>query len=431
LGEGKRQGIDVVSKRCVLVGVQLYGREKKEAEPLEELRGLADTAGVEIVGTLLQNRHHIDNKTFLGKGKVQELVELIHQTEADTVIFDSGLSPSQARNLEEALSVVIVDRNELILSIFTTHAKTHEARLQVELAQLLYQRPRLKRMWTHLERMEGAVGSRGPGEQQLETDRRLIDFRVDELRLKLSEIEKRRSLLVAQRNEHATVSLVGYTNAGKSTLMNALTGADVYIADQLFATLDTRTRNWKIPQFGEVLLSDTVGFIRDLPHNLVTSFRSTLEEARHADVLLHVVDASHPSAAHHIHTVNEVLVDIGIDGSNAILVLNKSDRVEDPSTLDALRDLGAESVLVSARTRSGIEELTRLVCDRLGSGFVTADIEAGVADGKLYAFLSQHAEVTGSDYVDDKVVYHCRIARRYLNHLPGGNAVVRLKDGAA
>src|SRR6185295_19680338 len=194
-----------------------------------------------------------------------------------------------------------------ILAIFATHARTHESKLQVELAQLLYMRPRLKRLWTHLERNEGAVGTRGgPGEQQLEIDRRLIDARVTELRHRLREVEKRRERQVSQRHDHLTVSLVGYTNAGKSTLMNALTGADVFVADQLFATLDTRTRTWNIPHLGRVLLSDTVGFIRDLPHNLVASFRSTLEEARHADLLMHVVDASSPSAEQQIETVNAV-----------------------------------------------------------------------------------------------------------------------------
>jgi GTP-binding protein HflX len=430
LGEGKRTDIEVASKRCLLVGVHVYGRERHEETPLEELRGLADTAGVEIVGTLLQNRHYLDKKTFLGKGKVEELKALLEETGADSVVFDSGLTPSQARNLEEILEVVIVDRNELILTIFNTHAKSHEARLQVELAQLLYQRPRLKRMWTHLERTEGAVGSRGPGEQQLETDRRLIDQRIDELRERLREVEKRRGLLVKQRDQHPTVSLVGYTNAGKSTLMNALTGADVYVANQLFATLDTRTRTWGIPQFGDVLLSDTVGFIRDLPHILVTSFRSTLEEARHANVLLHVVDASHPNAAQQIKTVNDVLTEIGIDGSAAILVLNKSDAVTDPTELALLRSMGEASVTISAKTGAGIADLTALVMDRLSSGFVEADIESDAGNGKLYAYLAQHAELTGQDYAENRVTYHCRIPRRYLATLPSRDTTVHIRSGA-
>ncbi len=430
MGEGKRTEIEVASKRCLIVGVHVYGRERHEETPLEELRGLADTAGVEIIGQLLQNRHYLDKKTFLGKGKVEELKLLIEETGADTVLFDSGLSPSQARNLEEELGVVIVDRNELILTIFNTHAKSHEARLQVELAQLLYQRPRLKKMWSHLERMEGAVGSRGPGEQQLETDRRLIDQRIDELRARLKEVEKRRGLLVKQRDEHPTVSLVGYTNAGKSTLMNALTGADVYVANQLFATLDTRTRTWPIPQFGDVLLSDTVGFIRDLPHILVSSFRSTLEEARHANVLLHVVDASHPNAAQQIKTVNEVLSEIEIDSAEAILVLNKADAVTDPSDLQMLRTMAQTTVTVSALTRAGLDELATLVTDRLSSGYVEADIESDAGNGKLYAYLTQHAEMTGQDYLENRVTYHCRIPRRYLATLPSNDVLVHIRTAA-
>ena len=428
MGEGKRTGIEVRAKHAILVGVLIYGRERVEREPLDELRGLAETADVEIVGTLMQNRHHFDIKTFLGKGKVEELKQLIEETKADTVLFDSGLTPTQARNLEEALGVVIVDRNELILSIFLSHAKSHEARLQVELAQLLYQRPRLKRMWTHLERTEGAVGSRGPGEQQLETDRRLIDARVDELRARLKEIEKRRELLVAQRHEHPTVSLVGYTNAGKSTLMNALTGAGVYVADQLFATLDTRTRTWHLPHWGDILLSDTVGFIRDLPHNLVTSFRSTLEEARHADLLLHVVDSSHPAAEHQIQTVNEVLSEIGIDGSQAILVLNKCDAVTDLSQLNLLRPQGIETITVSARTGQGIDSLAEAVKQRLSRGNLEVEIETSATNGRLHSYLAQHAELLSQDYADSRMTYRCRIPRRYLDRIPREDAQIQILE---
>ena len=427
----KRTELLVASQRAILVSVLLPEDRDFEPEPLEEMRGLAKTAGVIVIGTLIQNRNYTDKATLLGKGKVQELKALVDQEKPDVVIFDNNLSPGQLRNLEEELGVSIVDRSELILSIFATHARSHEAQLQVELAQLLYMRPRLKRMWSHLERLEGAVGSRGPGEQQLETDRRLIDKRVTELRSRLKEVEKRRTLQVAQRREQITVSLVGYTNAGKSTLMNALTGADVYVADQLFATLDTRTRPWVLPHWGTALLSDTVGFIRKLPHNLVASFRSTLEEARHANLLLHVVDASHPAAEHHIKTVNEVLHEIGIDNSETVLVLNKIDAVEDHSLLDVLRRLHPDAVSVSARNKLGLEQLAQVVGERLGNGSVEATLETGVGNGKLFAYLAQHAEVTDQQYNDSRTTIRFRIPQRFLATLPTQDAHVDIyRNGA-
>jgi GTP-binding protein HflX len=430
LADPKRVDLSVKQKRAILVGVVLPGAQRELEEPLDELRGLAKTAGVKEVGTLVQNRQWPDATTYLGKGKVAELKLLVELHNADTVIFDNNLSPGQMRNLEKELEKEIVDRSELILAIFATHARTHESKLQVELAQLLYMRPRLKRLWTHLERNEGAVGTRGgPGEQQLEIDRRLIDARVTELRSRLKEVEKRRERQVSQRHTYPTVSLVGYTNAGKSTLMNAITGADVYVADQLFATLDTRTRAWNVPHFGRVLLSDTVGFIRDLPHNLVASFRSTLEEARHTDLLLHVVDASSPSAEQQIATVNEVLKEIEIDASRAVLVLNKIDALRDRSFLDVLRANHSCAVSVSAIRRTGIDQLARIVAERLGDGYVEATLETGVGNGRLRAYLAAHAEVVREDYTDSRVTLQCRIPRRYFNSLPGEDMHVHLTNG--
>jgi GTP-binding protein HflX len=415
--------LSVRQKRAILVAVVLPGAQRELEDPLDELRGLAKTAGVKTVGALIQNRQWPDAGTYLGKGKVDELKLLAASQDVDTIIFDNNLSPGQTRNLEKQLEREIVDRSELILAIFATHARSHESKLQVELAQLLYMRPRLKRLWTHLERTEGAVGSRGPGEQQLETDRRLIDARVSELKARLKEVEKRRERQVSQRHDRLTVSLVGYTNAGKSTLMNALTGADVYVADQLFATLDTRTRTWNIPHLGSVLLSDTVGFIRDLPHNLVASFRSTLEEARHADLLLHVVDSSSPSAEQQINTVNEVLKEIGIDSARAVLVLNKIDAVRDRSLVDVLKASHDPAVSVSARDGTGLEQLARIAGERLGEGYVDATLETNVGNGRLLSYLAAHAEVVRKDYVDSRVTLHCRIPRRFLNSLPGLNSV--------
>ena len=263
-------------ERAVLVSVILDDQGSYHEDPLEELNDLAESAGAVVVGRLTQRRTAPDIATYLGKGKVDELKLLVEAHEADIVVFDNNLNPGQTRNLEKALGVKVLDRTELILDIFAGRARTHEARLAVELAQLEYSLPRLKRMWTHLSRIKMGIGMRGPGEKQLEVDRRLAEKKIYDLRTELQSIERRKERQVATRSDRKTVSLCGYTNAGKSTLLNALTGADEYAKDQLFATLDTRTRRWHLPGWGPVLLSDTVGFIRDLPHQLVAGFKATL-----------------------------------------------------------------------------------------------------------------------------------------------------------
>jgi len=429
LAEPKREELRVQQKRAVLVAVIGPERKRDKDRALQEIRGLVQTAGALAVGELIQVRETPHPATCLGKGKLDELKQLIARTDADLVVFDNNLSPAQGRNVEKETDTVVVDRSEIILDIFASRARTYEAKLQVELAQLLYFRPRLKRLWTHLERIEGGVGAgRGPGEKQLETDRRLLDKRVAELRRKLGDVEKRRERTVDARRDHMTVSLVGYTNAGKSTLMNALTGADVFVADKLFATLDTRTRKWAIPHWGDVLLSDTVGFVRDLPHHLVASFKSTLEEARHADLLLHVVDGGDPAAEQEITTVNEVLDEIGVSHENTILVLNKADTCEDRSQIDVLRAHHEDAVSVSALRGTGIEKLTEMVTRRLAHGFVNAEIETGVENGKLFHYLAEHAEVTDRNYINgSRVVLTCRISRNALAHVNGENTQVRVE----
>lgn len=430
MADPKRDQLKVQEQKAVLVAVLETGSHIEKDGALDELRGLVSTAGADVVGELVQKTNQPSAATLLGSGKVEELKQLIDATGAEVVIFDNNLSPSQGRNLEQELNKVIVDRSEVILDIFARRAQTYEARLQVELAQLLYYRTRLKRMWTHLERIEGGVGAgRGPGEKQIETDRRLIDQRVDELKLKLKEVEKRRERIVATRDDQPTVSLVGYTNAGKSTLMRTLTGADVYVADQLFATLDTRTKRWHLPHWGEVLLSDTVGFVRDLPHHLVASFKSTLEEARQANLLLHVVDASHPEAERQIDTVHEVLEEIGVDRTNMLLVLNKVDAVADRSVVDVLRVKHLDCVCISARERVGLDKLEAAVVARLGEGIVIAEVETSAANGKLFAFLSQCADVTDRVYDEsNRVRLTCRIDRRYLGKLQAEAGIVTLRD---
>ena len=331
--------------------------EPVELDPLEELTGLAETAGSLVMAGLVQRRERPDPAAYLGKGKLVELETLVEFHAADVVIFDNDLSPAQNRNLEQALNCKVLDRTELILDIFATHARTYESRLAVELAQLEYSLPRLKRMWTHLSRLKMGVGMRGPGEKQLETDRRLVEKRIHDLKNELSKVEKRKQRQVESRKGTMTVSLVGYTNAGKSTLMNALTDANVLAQDKLFATLDTRTRRWHLPKWGPVLLSDTVGFIRDLPHKLIASFRATLEETRQADLLLHVADASNPQVIDQIQAVYDVLKELGIEEKDALLVLNKVDEILDPSRLDALLNRYSNAIPVSAKTKIGFEKL--------------------------------------------------------------------------
>jgi len=383
--------------------------DKVDADPLEELHGLAITAGTEVVDELIQRRATASHATYLGKGKVEELRTLVAKHDADVVIFDNDLTPAQIRNLEERTKVKVLDRTELILDIFAAGARTYESRLAIELAQLEYSLPRLKRMWTHLSRQSMGVGMRGPGEKQLEVDRRLAQKRIRDLKADLAKVERRREVQVAARKEAPTVSLVGYTNAGKSTLMNALTDANVQAADKLFATLDTRTRRWSIPGWGTVLLSDTVGFIRDLPHSLVASFKSTLEETRQADLLLHVADASHPQVFDQISAVYTVLEELKIEAKDTLLVLNKIDLVDSPLTLNRVLDRYPNAIPVSAKGGKGLAMLTEMVGEALGREFLDLQIEVDHSDGRLLAYLSSKGEVLSRRFDDHSTVVHVRM----------------------
>jgi GTP-binding protein HflX len=414
----------VAREAAVLVGVLLNGRLTEE-HPLEELEGLATTAGARVVGSLTQRREAPDVTTYLGRGKVEELLQLTAATDADVVIFDNDLAPSQMRNLEKAIGVKVLDRTELILDIFASRAQTYEARLAVELAQFQYSLPRLKRMWTHLERIKGGIGMRGPGEKQLEVDRRLVEKRIHDLSDELSTIHRRKERQVAARNDRMTVSLVGYTNAGKSTLMNVLTEADVLAVDKLFATLDTRTRRWQLPGWGPVLLSDTVGFIRSLPHHLIASFKATLEEARQANLLLHVADASSPAVREQITAVYNVLEELGIEAKDTILVLNKIDAAEDRGHVEMLLARYPNAVPISARRRIGLGKLTDVVSQALSRGFMDVDIETPVDNGRLLAYLAANGEVLSQRYNESRVIVHCRISQQHLGRLHDDRAVIR------
>jgi GTP-binding protein HflX len=423
-----REDLTVQRERAFLVSVALPERPWISDDPLDELRGLATTAGANVVGGMTQKRLKIHTHSYIGKGKLAELQQEVAATNADVIIFDNDLSPAQVRNLEKATQLKVLDRSELILDIFATRARTAEARLQVELAQLEYTLPRLRQMWSHLGRAAGGIGTRGPGETQLEDDRRLVDARIRDLKARLVEVQARKEREVRSRREEHTVSLVGYTNAGKSTLMNALTGAGVYVEDKLFSTLDTRTRQWHIKDWGRVLLSDTVGFIRELPHHLIASFKATLEEARQARLLLHVVDAGNPYAEEQIKAVQKVLEELGCGDKASLLVLNKADKVRDASLLHVLQAHHPRSVAISAKTGQGIKELDEAVAEMLGSDFARAAIETEAGNGRVLAYLSAHAEIYRQQFDGDRVVVECYLPRHLLHHIQGPTVQVRFLD---
>lgn len=406
----------IARERAVLA--RLIGPSDTFTEkPLDELTGLATTAGTQVLAGVVQRRDSPDPKTFLGKGKVAELKQLADEHTADLVIFDNDLSPSQTRNLEKSLGIKVIDRTELILDIFASNARTSEARLAVELAQLEYSLPRLKRLWTHLSRQTMGVGMRGPGEKQLEVDRRLVEKRIHELKGDLAKVEKRKKREVAGRSDFLTVSLVGYTNAGKSTLMNRLTGSDVEAVDKLFATLDTRTRRWDLPSWGPVLLSDTVGFIRDLPHHLVASFRATLEEAREADLLLHVADSSNPAVLDQISAVYEVLQGLHIDEKRTLLIVNKIDCQGADQYCQAVLNRYPHAIPISAKSGAGLDRLASSVSSLLSEGFVTLSVRLNVGDGKSMAWLSKVGEILSTQFHDNCVEIHARLPARHAGRL--------------
>ena len=350
-------------EKAFLVGVILKGSSRVQIEEqLEELKFLADTAGADIIGKFTQNRSRPDPATFIGKGKAETIINQASELDCNLIIFNDDISPTQIKNLQKIAgeTTKVIDRTGLILDIFTKHAKTKEAKTQVQLAQLEYFLPRLTRIWTHLERQMGGIGTRaGAGETQIEIDRRLIRNQIAKLKRELTAIEKQRKVQNHRRVNAFRIALVGYTNAGKSTLMNALTDADVLVQDQLFATLDTTTRKLENIEVGiPVLLSDTVGFIRNLPHNLIASFRSTLGEIRDVDLLLKVFDASSGNIHEHIDTVEEVLKEMDMPNKTNIIVLNKIDAITDPQQLSGLKTRFKEASFISSLKNIGLKELS-------------------------------------------------------------------------
>jgi GTP-binding protein HflX len=415
--ELKRTELSVKQEKAILVGVILPDSTADPRDPLGELGSLAKTAGARVVAKILQNRKKVDSGTFIGSGKVIEIAELARKHKADVILFDNDLSPGQIGALEKTINKelgtdygegpMVLDRSELILDIFATRAQTYEAKLQVELAQLQYTYPRLARMWGHLERIAGSgsglgIGARGPGETQLETDRRLVRKRVSQLKDEIDKIHERKTRLVEARNrEHFTVCIVGYTNAGKSTLFNTITAAGTYADNKLFATLDTKTRAWRLERGTEVMLSDTVGFVRDLPHNLVASFKATLEEAVHADLLLHVLDVGHPHAEQQFRSVHSVLEEIGVKGKPEILLLNKIDTPEGEQAYPFWRTLNPGALPISAKTGEGIDKLQEAIYRAVRGQQVEVTLQADLANGRLIAFLESHTRIHERTFVGD------------------------------
>ena len=384
--------------RAVLVGLNahcLSAEENADDTSMEELADLLETAGGVCVGTVFQNKDAPDPRTFIGEGKAAEVKELVGAMGADMVVVDNPLSPSQQRVLSEELGVQVLDRAALILDIFAQRARTREGRLQVELAQYQYLLPRLLGMWTHLERQEGAIGTRGPGETQLESDRRHIRRKISKLEEELKDVRRVRATQRERRikNEVPVVAIVGYTNAGKSTLLNRLTGADIPANNRLFDTLDTTTRTLEISDTCTVLLSDTVGFIRKLPHHLVEAFKATLEELSYADLLLHVIDASNPLWREQAAVVEQLIVELGAEQTPRIDVFNKCDKF----TGDILPH-GADIVSISAKTGQGLDELLEKIGGRLDTGACRVVLRLPYDQGGVVDMLHRQAKVERVDY---------------------------------
>lgn len=396
-------------ERAILVGAPLKRGTGKHLvqEHLEELGRLADTAGAQVVGELTQQLDRPDSATYIGSGKLEELKELIAVKDATVVIFDDELTPAQGKNLEAALTKRVIDRAELILDIFAIRARSAEAKMQVELAQLEYSLPRLTKLWSHLEKFRGGIGVRGPGETQLETDRRLVGHRIRLLKERLAEVTKSREVQRKQRRSQFRAALVGYTNAGKSSILKGMSSAnDIFVEDRLFATLDPLTRevNLGTGKGAEVLVTDTVGFIRKLPHDLVASFRATLEETREADLLLHVIDASHPTWEEQRLVVDDVLAELGVHDTPVLHVFNKIDRMsadEEQALSERMNNLLPGSVLVSAVRPGGLEPLRAALLDARRASRPISEVRLSPGDGKRLAELHRGAEVLGQ-HMDDE-----------------------------
>jgi GTP-binding protein HflX len=408
----------MVMERAMLVAIKQRNESQFFVEEhLDELEMLADTAGAETILKVIQDRPAPDKAYYVGKGKVEELAELVELNEIVLVIFDGDLSPTQVRNLEKLLDIKIIDRSGLILDIFASHAKTKQAKTQVELAQLQYMLPRLTRAWTHLSKQHGGIGTKGPGETQIETDRRLIRTRISKLKEVLVTIDKQDITKSLNRQDFLKASLVGYTNAGKSTFLNLFTDADVLAENKLFATLDSTTRSFELEKDKKVLISDTVGFIRKLPHNLVASFKSTLNVVKDADIILHVIDISHPFYEDHIKVVEETLEELGCKDSLKIKLFNKIDVLEDKDRISYVKNKYDNSILISAERAINISEVKQELLDIYENNYRAKEIILKSSQSKLVAQIHSMADVLTIEYIDDDVKITYKANKANLNKL--------------
>ena len=389
------------TEKIILVAVAT-GNEDDAMESLDELEELVNTAGAVVVGRVIQNLDHINNTTYVGSGKVQEIKDLIWETEADAIVCDDELSPAQYKNLEDELDVKVMDRTLIILDIIAGRAKSAEGKIQVELAQLRYRSTRLIGM-RNLSRQGGGIGTRGPGEKKLEVDRRLIRNRISQLKEQVRNMESHRQVTRAKRQDNPVpvVAIVGYTNAGKSTLLNTLTAANVLEEDKLFATLDPTTRNYKLPNGQEVLLTDTVGFIRKLPHHLIDAFRSTLEEAKYSDIIIHVVDCSNPSMDKNVHAVYETLKNLEVKDKIIITVFNKIDKVEEKPVL---RDFNADyTVSAAIKKNIGLNEINDAIEVALKSMRVMVEKVYDYSEAGKIGIIRKYGQVLSEEYKEDGI----------------------------
>jgi GTP-binding protein HflX len=402
-----------ITERAMLISLDTkeYSKEVVE-EHLAELEELADTAGAETVFKIIQSKARMDSASYIGKGKAEELAQLVELNDINIIIFDDDLTPVQVRNLSDLFKRKVIDRSGLILDIFASRAKSKEAKTQVELAQLQYLLPRLTRAWTHLSKQYGGIGTKGPGETQIETDRRIIRTRISHLKEKLNQIESQRTTQSAGRKNATRIAIAGYTNAGKSTLFNLLTSADVFAEDKLFATLDSTTRNLDVHDTEKILISDTVGFIRKLPPQLVASFKSTLSEVREADIIFHVIDASHPFYEDHLKVVEDTLKDFGSSGKKVVRIFNKIDLIKDKSKIDFIRNSHNGSIMVSAVRGFNISALKSMLNEIIEDQFVQHTLILKINESKKVSQIHSLAEVLKIDYDEDKIKIHYKTSKQ-------------------